>query len=148
MTLTTALKECIQKPDSYPAAHIILHAVAVVLPVVLSLLHPLAPGISVACWGIVILAIGGHGERALGGNFGAVAISLGLGAVTAAAVTLGPWPLWACVSAVVAALAWLTEYHQNGGHWCGEDKAGLVNRLKGSALGAIVSLAVPIGLIS
>ena len=140
------IHECLQKADSYPAAHMILHAAAVIVPVLLFFWHPIASSISVASWAVLFLIIGAHDDiRALGGHFAALGISIGLGLIVAIVTAFGPWALWAACSLIAAALAWLAEYNQNAGHWCGEDRAGLLSRLKGSALGS-VGLAAMIGL--
>lgn len=139
-----ALVRCVQKPDSYPFGHIILHAAAGLVPLALAFWHPIAAAVSVACWGIVILIIGGHGERALGGNLGALGVSLGLGAATAAVSGLGLPAIAAASCLASGALAWLAEYHQNGGDWCGEDVANFHSRVKGAGvnLAAATTLAV------
>ena len=133
------LQECIQRPDQYPVAHIALHAAAVMIPTALYFWTPIVASISIACWGIVILIIGGHGERALGGNLGALGVSLGFGLLLTPFAALGPWATVTVCALIVAALAWLTEYHQNGGDWCGQDVSNFHNRLKGAIIGAALA---------
>ena len=128
------------KPDEYKFGHILLHAATVFVPTALAFWHPLAGAVSIACWSIVILVIGGHGERALGGNLGAFGISIGFGLLVA--LFPSPWGVLAASAAISAALSWLTEYHQNGGEWAGQDVPGFHNRLTGAGVGIIPALVL------
>lgn len=145
--MIATLKECLQKPDQFPALHIALHAAAVIIPTALTYYYWFAPGISVATWGLVFLVFGGHGKLALGGVAGAMGISVALGALVAAAGLLGPWGAWAGASLAVAALAWAAEYHQNAGEWCGQDVPNLHNRLKGAGIGSLIGAVILTGVI-
>jgi len=135
--------QCLRKPDQYPVAHILLHAAAVIVPGLLFLWTPYASAVSVFCWSVVILIIGGHGEKAVGGDLGAFGVSVCLGGLTAAFVSVGPHTvaLALFLGALVSALAWLTEYHQNGGEWCGQDVPNFHNRLLGAGAGTLAALA-------
>lgn len=135
-TLAT-LVACVQKPDSYRFGHIILHAAAVAVPFALAHWHPIAPAISVALWGIVILIIGGHGN----GKLPALMIALGFGALVAIVALFGPFAAGLGAFASAAAFSWLVERIQNGGEWCGEDVAGFHSRIKGAGVGLGIVLA-------
>lgn len=140
------ITECLRKPDQYKIPHILLHAAAVIFPFLLGYWSPIATGVSLTFWAAFMLVIGGHGAKALGGDLGAFGVSLGFGAVAGLFAWLVPVEMGAAVllGVLVFALAWLTEYHQNGGDWCGQDVPNFHNRATGAGIGLVVAFAIAV----